>query len=101
MTANLLIDQYAAGIRERNGAKPSTVRAGVRRVARRAAADFQKDLPGIDDEQLGAVLLRAAAFAQNLAAAQPAATARDVAGLLGVAGEHLYHHAAAEPECEG
>ena len=100
MTANPLIDQYAAQIRQRNAARPATARVGVRRLARRAAADIQKDLPGIDGQQLGAVLLRAAAFAHNLAQAQPGASARDVAGLLDAAGEWLYHRPASEvSEC--
>lgn len=102
MTTNPAIDQYASQIRQRNAAKPAAVRADVRKLARRAAGDIAKDLPGIDDATLGAVLLRVAAFAHNLAQANPGATAREVGGLLDAAGEWLYHHPAeAEPDCGG
>lgn len=99
MTANPLIDQYAADVRKRLAAKPSTVRAENRRTAKRAANEIAKDLPGVSSEQLGAVLLRVAAFTHALTQAQPV-TALHIAGLLDAAGEHLYHRAA-EPECGG
>jgi hypothetical protein len=94
------LDQYAADVRRRHAASPPTVRAERRRIAKRAAGDLAKDLPGIDDAQLGAVLLRVAAFAHNLAQAQPGATVGNVAGLLEAAGEWLYHHPAEAPKCE-
>lgn len=49
------MDQYAADVRRRLAAKPSTVRAENRRTARRAASEIRADLPGVSDEQLGAV----------------------------------------------
>lgn len=95
MTANPLIDQYAADVRRRHAAKPATARTEIRRIARRAAEEIRKDLPEVDDATLGAVILRVAAFAHNLGQAQPGASAREVAGLLDAAGEHLFHHSAA------
>ena len=102
MTISPQIAEYAADVRRRRAARPSTVRAETRRIAKRAAGDLAKDLPGIDDAQLGAVLLWVAAFAHNLAQAQPGATVGNVAGLLEAAGEYLYHHSAdAISDCEG
>lgn len=106
MTASPLIDQYAADVRQRLAAKSAADRAGIRRIARRAAGDIRSDLPGISDQQLGAVLLRVAGFAQNIQRAQPGASVREVAGLLEAAGELLYHHPAdaftdPDPDCRG
>lgn len=102
MSASPLIDQLAADVRTRHAAKPPKARVEIRRTARRAAAEIRRDLPDLTDEQVGAVLLRISVFADNLAQAQPGASARGVAGLLAVAGEHLYHHPSeAEPECGG
>lgn len=103
MTANPLMDQYAADVRRRHAAKNPAARREIRRIASRAAADIAKDLPGMGSEQLGAVLLRTAAFARNLVAAQPDASAMEVAGLLEAAGEFMYHQAptgeGADGEC--
>jgi hypothetical protein len=91
------VDQYAAGIRKRLGAATPA----MRKQARQIAGDFRRDLDGIPDEHVGAVLLRAAGFATNLFTANPGASARDLANMLGAAGERLYHHPAeTEPDCE-
>lgn len=99
MSASPLIDQYAADVRRRQGAQSATARAQVRKMARRAAADIAQDVPDIDDVQLGAVLLRAAGFAHNVARANPGATVRELAALFDAAGEWLYHHGGGEAEC--
>lgn len=96
MTTNPIIDQYAAEIRKRLGAATPA----MRKQAKQIAGDFRRDLDGIPDEHLGAALLRAAAFATNLFQANPGASARDLANMLGAAGERLYHHPAdGEQEC--
>lgn len=89
------LDQYAAAIRQRLGAATPA----MRKQAKQNAGDFRRDLEGIPAEQIGAVLLRAAAFATNVFNANPGASARDLASMLGAAGERLYHHASV-PECE-
>jgi hypothetical protein len=97
VSTNPAIDQYAAAIRQRLGAATPA----MRKQAKQIAGDFHRDLDGIPDEQIGAVLLRAAAFATNLVTANPGASARDLANMLGAAGERLYHHPAeAELDCE-
>jgi hypothetical protein len=97
------IDQLAAEVRKRAGAQLPE----GRRLAKQIAGDFHRDLEGISDEHIGAVLLRAAVFAKNVYTAHPKSTALDLSNALGAAGERLFHHptphdnpeTVAEPDC--
>lgn len=102
MTANPLIDQYAAEVRERLGGQSKS----ARNVARQIANDVRRDLPDIPDEVIGAVMLRCAALGRNQILANQKTTADALVSALGAGGEQLYHHpksrggAAAGPDCE-
>lgn len=94
------IEELAAAIRK-NTARTSPL---LKKQARHIADDFRTDLPGIPDEHIGEVLLRAAVFCANVFQHQPGASARDLANMLGAAGQRLYHHPRAcgdgSPGCE-
>ena len=82
------ITELAAEIRRRGrGQSPA-----MRKQTRQSAADFHRDLPGIGDEVIGEVLLRAAVFASAVFKASPGASARDLANVLGAIGQYMFHH---------
>lgn len=82
------IAELAAEIRRRSrGQSPAT-----KKQTRQSAADFHRDLPGIGDEVIGEVLLRAAVFASAVFQASPGASVRDLSSLLGAIGQHMFHH---------
>jgi len=87
VTANDAIAQLAAEIRKNSYHQP----AEVKKVAKILAADLRADLPGIPDDVIGAVVLRASVFVNG--AARSGLTLVGAANLLGMAGQRLYHHA--------
>lgn len=94
MTANPLIDQYAAEVRARLGGQSPA----ARNVARQIANDIRRDLPEIPDEVIGAVMLRCAALGRNQILANQKTTASALVSALGAGGEQLYHHPRARDE---
>jgi len=82
------IAKLAAEIRRRGrGQSPA-----MKKQTRQSAADFHRDLPGIPDEMIGEVLLRAAVYASAVFQANPGASARDLSSLLGAIGQWMFHH---------
>lgn len=90
MSVSPQIDALAAEVRRRSVRQSPA----AKKQTRKTADTFAADLPGIPPEHVGAVLLRAAVLATHLFQADPGASARDAANLLGAAGQRLYHQGA-------
>lgn len=89
MTANPFTDQLAAQVRERSADRPEP----VTKLATYIADQLSQQLPGLPDQDIGAVLLTVAGAAMSLAV-EFHFDAIAVANGIAVAGENLYHRPA-------